>query len=39
MNVEEGVKLAGKEDPMESNNFDEIGSEKKKKRRWKRYKS
>ena len=32
MDDEEGAKLEGKEDLMESNNFDEIGSEKKKRR-------
>ena len=36
MDDEEGAKLEGKEDLMESNNFDEIGSEKKKKKKKKK---
>ena len=36
MDDEEGVKLEGREDLMESNNFDEIGSEKKKKKKKKK---
>jgi len=33
MDEEEGAKLEGREDLLESNNFDEIGSEKKRKKR------
>ena len=36
MDEEEGAKLEGKEDLLESNNFDEIGSEKKKKKKKKK---
>ena len=36
MDDEEGAKLEGKEDLLESNNFDEIGSEKKKKKKKKK---
>ena len=36
MDEEEGAKLEGREDLLESNNFDEIGSEKKKKKKKKK---
>ena len=36
MDEEEGAQLEGREDLLESNNFDEIGSEKKKKKKKKK---
>ena len=38
MDDEEDVKLEGREDLMESNNFNEIGSEEKKKKKGKKRK-